>query len=194
MIKAVIFDLNGVFIKSPKLSDRFKERFNVSENDFLMALKEIMSKVRLPKANDIFSYWKPYLLKWELDLSKKDFLDFWFSVEKEDKEMINFARKLKKKGLKIFILSNNFAERTNYYSQNFHFFNIFDKVYYSWQTGFVKPDIEAYKNILKDNNLKSEEVVYVDDSKENIESASRLGIKGILFENLEQIKEQLDKN
>ena len=35
MIKAIIFDLNGVFIKSPKLSDRFKERFNVSENDFL---------------------------------------------------------------------------------------------------------------------------------------------------------------
>jgi len=194
MIKAVIFDLNGVFIKSPKLSDRFKEHFNIPEKDFLTMLKGIMSKVRLPKANDIFSYWKPYLLKWELDLSKKDFLDFWFSVEKEDKEMINFARKLKKKGLKIFILSNNFAERTNYYSQNFHFFNIFDKVYYSWQTGFVKPDVRAYKNILKDNNLKSEEVVYVDDSKENIESASRLGIKGILFENLEQIKEQLDKN
>ena len=31
MIKAVIFDLNGVFVSSRYLSDRFKEDFNVSK-------------------------------------------------------------------------------------------------------------------------------------------------------------------
>ena len=34
MIKAVIFDLNGIFIQSPKLSDRFKD-FNIDTALFL---------------------------------------------------------------------------------------------------------------------------------------------------------------
>lgn len=54
MIKAVIFDLNGVFIQSPKLSDRYKEQFGVPIEEFLPVLNEILNKARLPKAGNSF--------------------------------------------------------------------------------------------------------------------------------------------
>ena len=182
MIKAVIFDLNGVFIQSPKLSDRFKQSFNVSEKDFLPALKEVMAKVRIPDAGKSFSYWKPYLQKWGVNLSEKEFFNFWFSAEKEVLEMTALAREIKNKGIRIFILSNNFQERAEYYAKTFSFMKeIPEKVYYSWQTGFVKPDKRAYEFILKENNLNPNETMYFDDSEKNVKIANSIGIQSYLF-------------
>ena len=195
MIKTIIFDLNGVFIQSPKLSERFGEQFGVPENDFLPALKDIMTKIRLPNANDAFLYWQPYLQKWGVNLSKEEFFDFWFNAEKEAPEITALTRELKIKGLKIFILSNNFIERAAYYDKIFPFLReVADKIYYSWQTGFIKPNPEAYKIILRENNLKPEECIYFDDVKENIDIATSLGIKSFLFEGVAKTREVINSH
>ena len=194
MIKAVIFDLNGVFIQSPKLSDRFKEEFNVPIEEFMSALKEIMDKIRRPDAGEAYSYWKPYLEKWKVDLNKEQFYEYWFTAEKEIPELIELAKKLKEKNLKVIILSNNFIERATYYKENFSFLDIFDKIYYSWQTGFVKPDPEAFKLVLKENDLKAEECLYFDDSEKNIKVATELGMKAYQYRGSEDLKKVLKKN
>ena len=194
MTKAIIFDLNGVFIQSPYLSDRFQEKFGISSEKFLPVLKEIMAKTRKSDAGDSFNYWKPYLKKWGVELTKEQFFDFWFNGERKMPEMIELTKELKYKGVKIFILSNNFIERADYYKKTFPFLKeIFDKVYYSWQTGFVKPDPEAYKKLLADNNLKPEECIYFDDSKENIEVAKKLGIQSFIFEGVDSVEKTLNK-
>jgi HAD superfamily hydrolase (TIGR01509 family) len=192
MIKVVIFDLNGVFIKSPKLSDRFKESFGVEESEFMPALKEIMAKVRLPNAGDAFSYWAPYLKKWNIHLNCIEFFDFWFTAEKEVPEMIALAKELKNDGIKIFILSNNFKERAEYYDKTFPWLKeIAEKTYYSWQTGFIKPNAMAYKQLLLENNWKPGECIYFDDVLVNIEVAQSLGIKSCLFKDAAETKKIL---
>jgi putative hydrolase of the HAD superfamily len=64
-------------------------------------------------------------------------------------------------------------------------FNNIDKAYFSWETGFVKPDQRAYKQVLEENHLKPEECIYFDDSEENIEAAKKLGIKAYKFKGLD---------
>lgn len=49
-MKAAIFDLNGIFLQSPKLSDRFEKDFGVATSVFLPKLSEIMDRVRQPNA------------------------------------------------------------------------------------------------------------------------------------------------
>ena len=194
MIKAVIFDLNGVFVLSPHLNDRFEERFGVPDKEFLLALKEIMPKIRKPNARDAFNYWRPYLKKWGVNLTEKQFFDFLFCAEKEDFEMVEIAKKIKKRNVKMFILSNNFKERANYCKQRFAFLEeIFDRIYYSWQTGFVKPNLEAYKKVLSDNNLQPKECPYFDDSRENIKVSNSLGINSFFFEGSEQVEKILKR-
>jgi FMN phosphatase YigB (HAD superfamily) len=100
MIKATIFDLNGIFLQSPKLSDRFEKDFGVPVATFLPKLSEIM-----------------------------------------------------------------------------------DKVYFSWQTGFVKPDSQAWELVLKENDLKPEDCVYFDDQEKNLKAAESVGIKSFIFTN-----------
>jgi len=193
MIKAVIFDLNGVFIQSPMLSDRFAQDFNIPNEKFLPALKEIMAQVRQPNANGLYSYWKPYFDSWNLELTEQEFYDYWFKAETDIPEMLAIAQKLKDAGLKIFILSNNLRERTKYYHETFSFLKTLpEKVYFSWQTGFVKPDERAYQLILNENYLKPEECLYFDDSSKNVEVANSLAIKSFVFKDLEKLKSDLE--
>lgn len=195
MKKAAIFDLNGVFIVSSYLSDRFKDDFGIENDRFLPALKEIMDAVRRPGAEDLYSYWKPYFDEWDIEISEGEFLDYWFSAEKENEEMTTLARDLKERGVKLFILSNNFKERAAYYDENFSFLNeLFENVYYSWQTGFVKPDEQAYRLILEENHFAPEEVIYFDDSQKNIDLAKSLGIEGYLFTSAEDARKKIFKN
>ena len=188
MTKAIIFDLNGVFIKSEKLSDRFARDFDVSQSKFMPALESILDIVRRPGAGDLYSYWISHLTDWGINLNRQEFYDYWFGAEKEDKEIINLAMNLKDKGIKIIILSNNFKERTEYYLKNFQFLKILpDKIYFSWQTGFLKSDPRAYQQVLLENNLKPEEVMFFDDSDKNTEVAKSLGIVARKFDGLSSV-------
>ncbi len=195
MKKAVIFDLNGVLIVSPFLSDRFRDEFGVPEDKFIPVLKSLMAKARLPGAGPLYNLWKPYLDEWNLQMSEREFLDFWFLAEKENTSMVDLVRELKTKGVRLFVLSNNLSERAEYYKKNFPFLDeLFEKVYYSWQTGFIKPDPRCYELLLQENNLKPEECVYFDDSAENITVAEGLGIQSYLFTGVEDARQKLGLN
>ena len=191
MLKAAIFDLNGIFITIPRLSDRFASDFKIPEEVFMPVLKEIMAKVRRPNADKAFSYWQPALAEWGIQFTEEEFWNYWFGAEKESTEMIKLAGHLKEKGLKVLILSNNFKERAGFYG-HYPFLNkVVDKIYYSWQTGYVKPDPRAWQHLLEDNDLKPEECVYFDDQDVNLEAARSLGIPAHLFVDVNLTKEIL---
>ncbi|MFA6520303.1 MAG: HAD-IA family hydrolase [Candidatus Paceibacterota bacterium] len=189
MIKAVIFDLNGIFLQSPKLSDRFEKDFNIPKSEFKPILLEIMTKVRQPDAGPAFQYWKPYLEKWKINFSEKEFWDYWFQAEKSSEQMIEFAKSLREKGIKVFILSNNFKERSEYYGHYSWVHEAVDKVYFSWQTGFKKPDKRAWELVLAENNLKPGDCIYFDDQQKHIDVAQSLGIKSYLFTNEQELED-----
>jgi len=193
-IKAVIFDLNGIFIRGPKLSDRFEKDFSIPVSQFLPKLSEIMDKVRQPNSGNSFQYWKPALEEWGVNLSEQEFWDYWFKAEKVSEEMVNFTKELKVKGIKIFVLSNNFKERAEYYNHYSWMHEVIDKAYFSWQSGFVKPNPQAWLQILAENNLKPEECLYFDDQEKNIKAADSVDIKSFMFMNEDDLKEKVIQN
>jgi putative hydrolase of the HAD superfamily len=184
MAKNFIFDLNGVIIVGQKLSERFAEDFKVSQDRFLPVLKDTLAIARRPGAESMYSYWKPHLDAWHVQMDEQQFLNYWFKGEQENQEMVALARKLKQDGNRLFLVSNNFRERAEYYAKHFSCIpELFEKVYYSWQTGFVKPDIRAYELVLRENNLVSQDTFYFDDSGENVVIAKGLGIRSYLYTN-----------
>ncbi len=194
MIKAVILDLNGIFIKSKKLSGRFEKDFNIPSAVFLPKLFEIMGKIRKPNAGSAFSYWGPCLKEWNINLTEEEFWDYWFKAEIPSEKMIAFARNLKEKGVKVIILSNNFKERALYYGHYPWIHDAVDKTYFSWQTGFIKPDISAWKLVLSENNLNSNECIYFDDKEENLKAAESVGVKSFLFTTEEELEKNVNEN
>lgn len=60
---------------------------------------------------------------------------------------------------------------------------IFTKIYSAAELQMRKNDPESFKFILKDLNATAEEVLFIDDSEDNIESAKSLGIQTLLYKN-----------
>ncbi len=193
MLKAVIFDLNGIFLQSPKLSERFEQDFHVPVAEFIPKLSAIMDKVRQPNAGGAFEYWKQCLKEWKINLSEEKFWDYWFKSEITSNKMVDFAKSLREKGIKVIILSNNFKERADYYKDYPWITEAVDKVYFSWQTGFVKPDVRAWQFILTENSLNPEDCIYFDDQQKNLDAANGLGIKSYLFTDEAELEEVVNE-
>jgi HAD superfamily hydrolase (TIGR01509 family) len=193
MPKAVIFDLNGVFIQSKNLSDRIKEDYHVPTEEFLPVLGQVMAVVRKPEGGDVFTLFEPHLRKWNVKLNREQFLAYWFDAEHANDAMVSLAAELQRDGWRIFVLSNNFRERTEHYEKHFPFLAGFDHLYYSWQTGNVKPDERCFEQILEDNDLDPSDTYYFDDSDKNIAAARTLGIWAYRFEGPAQVSKALGR-
>lgn len=99
------------------------------------------------------------------------------------------------KSYKLFILSNNNA---------IHFKKLISKIeqvvpfstfrqhfiscYFSHLIHLQKPNKEAFSLVLRENNLKVEETLFVDDSIQHIQSAAALGIRTLLVNAAEPIE------
>jgi epoxide hydrolase-like predicted phosphatase len=67
----------------------------------------------------------------------------------------------------------------------------FQVVFCSGDEGVAKPDPVAFEMTLDRLGVKARETVFIDDASENVESARRLGIHGILFTDCQSLTAEL---
>ena len=63
----------------------------------------------------------------------------------------------------------------------------------SSDTGYYKPDYEAFKHALEVMCLDPDECIFIDDSETNVAAARDCGLHGIVFQNAEQTRDELEK-
>ncbi|MEF9961679.1 MAG: HAD family phosphatase [Erysipelotrichaceae bacterium] len=123
----------------------------------------------------------------------KKMISNWMNMMVCKDEELAYAYSLQKAGYKIYLLSNLSAGSHDYISNMNHFFDDFDGMILSYQVGLVKPDAEIYKSLLRKYELRSNECIFIDDLKANIEQAIALGIHGVVFHDFKQVKEDIER-
>lgn len=89
---------------------------------------------------------------------------------------------------RLYLLSNTNALHLQRFSEIFEqsygysISRLFEKCYYSHEIGFRKPNPEAFTFILKDASLDPGKTLFVDDLKNNTDTAASLGMKTLLIE------------
>ncbi len=198
--KAIIFDIGGVIqnlrweIVTNQLVD-LKRDINIDmfRNAFYNQRNKYFDLYETNKMNSE-EFWKMVAL--QLGLNEKAHTRISKALvslyDPINIDVANLIKKLKQ-NYKLIIMSNSCPElRENVESNNFY--DIFDKRYFSNETGMKKPNKEFFEHVLKENNLKANECVFVDDAPKNVDAANELGMKGILYLSPYHLEEELKKN
>ncbi len=190
-IKAIAFDWGGVLIEDPApgllklLATRFQcsqeelaphlsafmddfQKGFVSEEQFLVNLAKKLNREIVNKP-----FWKEALRK----------------VYKEQNAVHDLARSLRKNGYLIGLITN-----TEMPARDFHLecnYDFFDARIFSCEEGVAKPEQRIYELMAKRLGVPNNELVIIDDKRENIEGAINSGAFGILYRNPQQLAKEL---
>ena len=107
--------------------------------------------------------------------------------------VIEWMTDLKKRGYHLYILSN-YAEYTfEQTKEKMALLPFMDGTVFSYECKWIKPEKEIYEYICSKYQLKPEECVFLDDRQLNVEGAQKAGWKGIVFENYQQARGDLNQ-
>lgn len=106
---------------------------------------------------------------------------------------IKLLPELKKRGFRLYFLSNFPADLWEEIKDVYDFFGYFDGGIISADAKFLKPDPEIYKILLDKFSIRPEECLYIDDIEVNVRSAEMLGMKGIATGRSQDIRDEVMK-
>jgi putative hydrolase of the HAD superfamily len=104
---------------------------------------------------------------------------------------IKLLENLKKKGYKIYFLSNFYKTGYYYMRNKFSVLRVGEGTLVSYQVKLMKPEKEIYEVFLAKFNLIAEECLFIDDLEENLEGARKLGIQGLNVKDINKIEDYL---
>jgi HAD superfamily hydrolase (TIGR01509 family) len=107
-------------------------------------------------------------------------------------EMTDWLAKLDEAGLKTALLSNMQHDMAAYARKNFAWLKHIDEQILSCEVGLIKPDPAIFYLTAERVGVRPEEALLVDDREANIESARGTGMAGIRFQNLGQLRQELE--
>lgn len=178
MIEAIIFDFGDVFL-------------NLDKEATVRELKKLGLKEWTPELEQ---------LNYQYEIGKIDELEFMCGIQKHIAKCdilaireawnailldfplyrLEFLQLLSGK-FRLFLLSNTDQTHIDKFEhkvgQSFarDFYNCFEKVYFSFDIRLRKPDENAFKFVINNHNLIPKKTLFIDDKKENVNAAKKLG-------------------
>ena len=180
MIKNIIFDFGDIFINLDKSATlRELEKFGITEvsnEAWEVVYQYEMGFITTEKFTTYFFN--------EFKIPKEDLVFAWNSILLDfPLNRLKFIKDLaKKKEYRLFLLSNTNDLHISWIKNDWgmdlynEFKNCFEKFYLSHEIHFRKPNADIYEFVLNENNLKAEESLFIDDTKENTDTANALAI------------------
>jgi putative hydrolase of the HAD superfamily len=108
-----------------------------------------------------------------------------------DPAMLAWHDQLKAGGIRTAILSNMGDSVLEHIEREFAWIHGFDALVWSFQLGMAKPAPDIYRHALEKLATRPEETLFLDDKQVNIDAARELGIEGLLFTTIDQLRRDL---
>ena len=188
-IKAVIFDMFETLVTHYKhplyFGEQIAEDIGISNEDFQRIWnasdedRTIGKKTLETVLTDILEEYRIYSKERLNHIVSKRIATKQKCFDDLDVNIVPMFEELKRKDLKIALISNCFSEEVDLIHHSV-LYAYFDKTYLSFEIGRKKPDLEIFKQCCLGLSVASEECLYVGDgASEELEAASKVGMNAI---------------
>ncbi len=180
MITAIIFDFGDVFINLNKgaVTTAFKK---LGLKEWTPELDELNQQLEIGKIST-FEFITGLQKHLNPDTTEAKVRNAWNAILGDfPLYRLEFLQKLKGK-YRLFLLSNTDAIHIEKFEQKVglsfarDFYQCFEKVYFSFETGVRKPDEAAFNFVLEKHGLQASKTLFIDDKSDNIAAAKKLGM------------------
>jgi len=172
---------------------KYEIKYSLKTDSLSNLMDEYLHGANLGEYEDFFDFYKKTKPSINLTVEKlNDIFQEAQSTVRVRPEMISYIKILSKK-YKIAILSNFTSGLEDLLKDVFVIRHLFDVVVSSYNLKISKPDPRIYQHTLKKLEVRSNEAIFIDDVGKNVEVAEKLGIRGIIFQDFNQLQKDLDK-
>lgn len=190
MIKAILFDADGVVLNHAKIifSEKLKADYGIEIP--LSFWKEVYPKTRVGKASLEVELEKK-VKEWGWQKSVKKLLGYWWGPQNTiNNSVLELVKKLRKQGIKCYLASDNNRYRADDLMKNI-LGQYFDGGFFSCYLSCVKEDDEYYQAVLKELKLKPKEILFVDDEEENVKAARKMGLRAVFYRQFSDLEKAI---
>lgn len=195
MIKNIIFDLGNVLIE-------FNPHRFIEENIPLKDRDEVFQMIFERREwqdldrgtlsyDEVVKFFSLRFPQYEPQIRKffeNKIIDCLKPIEKN----ISYVEELKRRGYKLYILSNFQYPAYENVSKKWDFFKLFDGEVISSHANLLKPERAIYEEIIQKYKLNPQETLFIDDSIENVEAAKIFDLQVLHLENFNELREKME--
>ncbi|EDP69896.1 putative haloacid dehalogenase-type hydrolase [Flavobacteriales bacterium ALC-1] len=180
-IKTLIFDFGDVFINLDKHGAMQNALDHFGLDTFDSDMLEINIQYEIGKISTL-EFIDFYTSKFP-NLDQSIIIDAWNYIIKDfPKYRLDFIKRLaKEKNFKLILLSNTNDMHIDFIKQNVSFYNefksCFDVFYLSQEIHLRKPNVDIFEFVLEENKLIANQCLFIDDTKDNTDTAKQLGFQ-----------------
>nr|WP_299127742.1 HAD family phosphatase [uncultured Winogradskyella sp.] len=179
MINTLIFDFGDVFINLDKQGamKTALQLFKIDTFEADMVETNTKFEVGAITSSEFIDF---YLSKFP-NLNRHQIVHTWNSIIKDfPRYRLNFIRTLVNKGdYKLILLSNTNDLHIDFIKSNVSFYDefksCFDAFYLSQEINLRKPNADIFQFVLDENHLNPNQCLFIDDTKENTDTAASMG-------------------
>ncbi|WP_109298962.1 HAD family phosphatase [Aquimarina sp. AU474] len=179
MIKTIIFDFGDVFINLDKAAT-IREFSKLGTFEMTLELLKINNQYEVGQIStqEFIQTYKNIFPK----ASKNELIDAWNAILLDfPRHRFDFIKNLaSQQKYNLILLSNTNDLHIKWIKENVPFYeefkSSFDTFYLSHEIKLRKPNIDIFEFVLNQHQIKPSETIFIDDTKENTDSAKRIGI------------------
>lgn len=187
-IEAVLFDWGGVVIDNPGpgLMAHCAAALGVSVDDYIRAHERHGEPIQTGQIDEV-EFWRRVCA--DLDRPAPTIASLWGeafrAVYSPRQAVLDLAGRLQRAGTRTALLSNTEPAAVTLFDELSY--DVFDAGIFSCVVGVAKPDRHIYQIAAGKLRAGPAQCVFIDDKQVFVDGAEAVGMKGILYEDFEQV-------